>query len=253
LNSAFALVVNPYLQASKTRRRALLLATAMGSVAVLAAAARYRANQGQQAVPPHLQVNIPLLFGTWRFVPAAPQVVNPQTQQMLDDLYGEVVTRTYVDERGYHVMLSAAYGSDQRGGLEAHRPEVCYPAQGFVLQDQRDDQLVTPHGLIAVRRLRTLQGTRNEPVTYWFAMAATQNATAFDQRAARLRATLTGAIPDGILMRVSSIDVDARRAFRAQDAFIAALLDAVPPNTRARVLGHEPPIRLVEPRSGGGR
>ena len=34
-----------------------------------------------------------------------------------------------------------AYGDDQRGGLQAHRPEVCYPAQGFKLGKVEDGTL----------------------------------------------------------------------------------------------------------------
>ena len=226
----------------KVYRRAFVLAGGMAALAALAAAGRHRASQGQRATPPHLQANIPLLFGGWQHVPTAPQVVNPQTQQILDSLYSEVVARTYIDAQRYHVMMSVAYGNDQRGGLEAHRPEVCYPAQGFVLQDQRDDVLATNHGAIQVRRLRTSMGARQEPITYWFAMAQTQNASAFDKRMSRLRAVLTGSIPDGILMRVSSIDADAPRAWRMQDAFIVSLLDALPVTTRARVLGHRSPL-----------
>ena len=50
-------------------------------------------------------------------------------------------------------MLSMAYGDDQRGGLQAHRPEVCYPAQGFKLGKVEDGSLSTSFGNIEVRRL----------------------------------------------------------------------------------------------------
>ncbi len=229
-------------------RRAFVLAGGMVALAALAAAGRHRASQGQRAVPPDLKTNIPMLFGGWQHVPTAPQVVNPQTQQMLDSLYSEVVARTYAqihtDGQRYHVMMSVAYGNDQRGGLEAHRPEVCYPAQGFVLQDQRDDVLTTRHGAIQIRRLRTVMGGRHEPVTYWFAMAETQNASAFDKRMSRLRAAITGSIPDGILVRLSSIDSDPQRGWRMQDAFIASLLDALPGATRARMLGQRSTVEV---------
>ena len=218
-------------------RRALVLGAAMAATAGLAVWARQRASGGRQAVPPRLQASIPMVFEDWQFVPTAPQIVNPQTQQILDAIYSEIVSRTYVDKARYHIMMSVAYGSDQRGGLEAHKPEVCYPAQGFVLQDQRDETIQTPHGALQVRRLRTAQGARQEPLTYWFAMAETQNASALERRMTRLRAALSGSIPDGILMRVSSIDPDAQRAWRMQDAFIASLLAALPPSTRMRVMG----------------
>ena len=61
-------------------------------------------------------------------------MVNPQTQELLDKLYSEVLTRVYVNASGYRIMRSLAYGFDQRGAMQAHMPEVCYPAQGFILK-----------------------------------------------------------------------------------------------------------------------
>ena len=45
-------------------------------------------------------------------------------------------------------MLSLAYGDDQRADLTAHKPEVCYPAQGFQLHANKEDGLQTPFGTI---------------------------------------------------------------------------------------------------------
>jgi EpsI family protein len=221
-------------------RRALVASGCMAGVAALTAVARHRVSQGIKADPPRLAGNIPEHFGPWRVLPTAPSIVNPQAQQALDAIYSELVARTYIDTSRYAVMLSVAYGHDQRGGLQAHRPEVCYPAQGFTLHEQFDQDRTTPHGPLRVRRLRTSLGARLEPVTYWFAMASALDASALDRRLALLRAQLSGNIPDGILFRVSSIDSDARAAWRRQDAFIDAALDAMPSATRARVMGHPP-------------
>lgn len=218
-------------------RRALAVGACLVAAGALGQAARERAQRGRIADPPHLEANIPKAFANWSLLTTPSQIVNPQAQQMLDAIYSEVVSRTYVDANRYHVMLSVAYGSDQRGGLEAHKPEVCYPAQGFSLLDQQDGVVSTPHGDVGVRLLRTSLGARLEPITYWFAMANTVNATAWDKRLARVRMVLTGSIPDGILLRVSSIDPDAARAYRVQAQFIRDLIDALPEPTRLRVLG----------------
>jgi len=52
----------------------------------------------------------------------------------LDKLYSQILNRVYVNATGYRIMLLLAYGSDQHGSLQADKPEVCYPAQGFALQ-----------------------------------------------------------------------------------------------------------------------
>jgi EpsI family protein len=185
-----------------------------------------------------LESIVPRQFGDWREVPLGhAQVVNPQTQELLDRLYGEILTRVYVDSKGYRIMVSLAYGSDQRGGLQAHKPEVCYPAQGFTVQMNQAGRLSTPFGEIPVRRLFTTFGARREPVTYWFTVGDTAVKTNTQKRMLELFFGLTGRIPDGMLFRVSSIDADQQRAYGLHEQFVNQLLLAVPPNDRKRLSG----------------
>ena len=185
-----------------------------------------------------LETIVPKQFGEWREEPQRiVQVVNPQTQELLDKLYSETLSRTYVNAGGYRIMLSLAYGSDQRGSLQAHKPEVCYPAQGFVLQKNDAAMLSTPFGGIPVRRLYTTLGARQEPVTYWFTVGDRAIQGKLEKRLIEIKLGLTGRIPDGMLFRVSSIDGDQARAYRYQDQFVAQLLQSVSPTERERLSG----------------
>ena len=134
-------------------------------------------------------------------------------------------------------MLSMAYGDDQRGGLQAHRPEVCYPAQGFKLGTVEDGVLATSFGNIEVRRLRTSLGARSEPITYWLTVGDQIIRSGFDRRIAEIRLGLTGQIPDGLLFRVSSIDTDTARAFSMQQKFVVDMMNSVPPKQRKQLSG----------------
>lgn len=221
-------------------RRSLLIAAAMTSVAAATAATRMALSDGRKASPPQLARIVPSGFDGWRELPAAPSVVSAQTQDMLQSIYNEILTRVYVANDRYQVMLSIAYGGDQRGMLRAHKPEVCYPAQGFKLLDSADTTLDTAFGVIPTRTLRTVLGARNEPVMYWFAYAGRTSASAWERRLQSLRLTLTGQVPDGLLFRVSSIDADAARAWQRQGEFVRALLEACTPTARARLAGFEP-------------
>lgn len=187
---------------------------------------------------------VPRQFGEWREVPQAVQVVNPQTQELLDKLYSEILTRTYVNGAGYRIMLSLAYGSDQRGALQAHKPEVCYPAQGFTVHNNEVATLKTQYGDIPARRLFTTLGQRHEPVTYWFTVGDKASPTQVEKRLVEMRFALTGRIPDGMLFRVSSIDLDRNRAYAVQDVFVRELLKAVSPEGRKRLsgLGADPEV-----------
>lgn len=219
-------------------RTSLLIAALMFAASAGAMLARptLKASDLGQAVS--LDAMVPKRFGDWREEPQRfVQVVNPQTQQLLDKLYSEILSRVYVNSSGYRIMLSLAYGSDQRGALQAHKPEVCYPAQGFVVQKNEPSLLPTTFGDIPVRRLYTTMRTRHEPVTYWFTVGDRAVQGKLQKRLVELSFGLTGRIPDGMLFRVSSIDPDEARAYRMQDDFIKQLLQAVSPAERKRLSG----------------
>lgn len=185
-----------------------------------------------------LETMIPKEFGDWKEEPQRNlQVVNPQTQALLDKLYSQILARVYINKEGYRVMLSLAYGSDQRGALQAHKPEVCYPAQGFTLHSNKPGPLTTPFGEIPAQRLQTSLGPRQEPVTYWFTVGDTAVQNTLQKRLVDIRYGLTGQIPDGMLFRVSSIDENVARAKQLQDNFVNQLLQAIPPADRKRLSG----------------
>jgi EpsI family protein len=219
-------------------RVALIISALMCTASAIALVAKDRVRTVPGVAAIQLESAFPREFGGWRHVPErALQVVNPQTQAMLDKLYSQILSRVYVDERGYRIMLSVVYGDDQRGGLRAHMPEVCYPAQGFVLRAEGKDSLGTPYGAIQVRRLDTQLGARQEPVTYWFAFGDRVVSGRFEQRLAELRLGLEGKVPHGLLFRVSSIDPNKSDAYRQQDLFVRDLLAAMAVPDRARLIG----------------
>jgi EpsI family protein len=226
-----------------TLRVAIAMSVLMGAASAVGFVARDRARAVSSVPAIQLESAIPRQFGTWREEPnRIAQVVNPQAQAILDKLYSQVLARSYVDHRGYRVMLSAVYGDDQRGGLQAHRPEVCYPAQGFALRSEAKAVLDTPFGKLPVRRLDTQLGSRLEPVTYWFAFGDTVVGSRFEQRWAELRLGFEGRVPHGLLFRVSSLDADTQGAFREQDRFVNDLLAAMERQDRSRLIGRALPL-----------
>jgi EpsI family protein len=218
-------------------RVAMMMAVLMTLAAVGALAARPAPPPPGTAPRYLLEDMVPKNFGDWHAVPEATQVVNPQTKELLDKLYSQLLSRTYVNSKGYRVMLSLAYGDQQRGELQAHKPETCYPAQGFKLLSNVESTVKTPYGDIAARRLNTVLGPRQEPITYWFTVGDTRVKNVVEQRIVEVKLGLTGQIPDGLLFRVSSIDDKTARAYPLHDAFVADLLKAVSPIDRKRLSG----------------
>lgn len=184
-----------------------------------------------------LEQVVPKVIGDWRVVDQTVQAVNPETQALLDRIYSQVLGRTYVNKQGQAVMLSISYGADQRGSMEAHKPEVCYPAQGFTVTQNSPDQLETKFGNIKVQRLNTHLGTRQEPLTYWFTVGHDTVSSRIQKRVAELKMIVTGEIPDGLLFRVSSIDPDPKHAWAVQDGFVRTLLDDISSEARKRLAG----------------
>ena len=58
-----------------------------------------------------------------------------------------------------------------------------------------------------------------------------------ERRLIELQLALTGRVPDGLLVRVSSIDGDPAAAFAAHDRFVADLVAALSAADRARFIG----------------
>jgi len=221
----------------RSNRMAFLIAALMCGASIGAVVARPGTKAADLGLAISMETLIPKQFSEWREEPQSiVQVVNPQAQALLDKLYSETLSRTYVNSGGYRIMLSLAHGSGQRLAFQAHKPEVCYPAQGFTLHRAEASQLSTPFGEIPVRRLFTSKGSREEPVTYWFRLGD-KVVPAWQSRLVELSYTLTGRTPDGLLFRVSSIDPDQARANQMQDQFINQLLQAVSPAERKRLSG----------------
>lgn len=219
----------------QTKSVASVLAALMCCAAIAAVAAMPETKFPR----PVLEKVVPGAFGVWREDQQAGLIVSTQRDGIIT-VYDEILTRTYVNSNGERVMLSMAWGDDQRGERQVHRPDICYPAQGFDVETVSDGTLPTPFGDIGVRRLTTSAGPRHEPVTYWVTMAGSVVRNDYDKRIVQLRLLRTGHIPDGLLFRVSSIDRDDAHAFKVQQQFVADLLAAMSPGVRHRVSGLAP-------------
>ncbi len=223
----------------KVKSTAWVLALSM-CVAPLAALSMRPSNTPE---PNFLEATVPKTFGEWHELKEVEQIKDPATEILLKATYAEVLSRAYVNEAGYRIMLSIARSSNQLAIQRAHRPEVCYPAQGFKLIGAMEAgaRLTTPYGPIAVNRLITSQGPRVEPVTYWLTMADHVVNSQWDKRIVQIRAIVTGENPGGLLFRVSSIDRNAELALAIQEKFAADMMRSVSPKARSRLSGLKEP------------
>jgi EpsI family protein len=219
--------------------RGLILLTIMAATASLTVLMRPSKSAADLHAPVILDVLVPQVFGNWKELPnATAQIIDPQQQQSLQKLYSQTLSRTYTNPQGYRIMLSLVYGKTQRGDLQLHHPEICYPAQGFEVLSNRTAQLPTRYGSIPVRRLETkLSAERIEPVTYWAIVGDQIVLDSVHRKAVELRYGLRGYTVDGMLFRVSSVDAGSERAFDQQALFVTQLLGVLTVENRRILAG----------------
>jgi EpsI family protein len=186
----------------------------------------------------NLEKMIPESFGDWKIdTSIVPVLPSPELLATLEKIYNQTLARTYINSKGRHIMLSIAYSDDQYEGLNTHRPEICYPAQGFDILKGAVGQLVTRYGKLPVTRLLAQQRARNEPITYWVIVGDKVTFFGLPHKLAQLRYGLTGTVADGMLVRVSSIDRDENGAYQLQQEFLDAMLAGMSDKDRARIAG----------------
>jgi EpsI family protein len=185
-----------------------------------------------------LGISIPERFADWTVDEAAAGVVSPEVREAMDGLYSDEISRTYIDAQGHRVMLVIAYSADQGSEQsQVHRPEVCYTAQGFSIRRIEDQLLMSGGSSLEVRRLLGERGRRYEPITYWTTMGDRALLPGAERLVARIKMAMQRKIPDGFLIRVSTVGLGLPESFALQDRFIQDLMSATPAALRARLLG----------------
>jgi EpsI family protein len=180
----------------------------------------------------------PKAFDDWQLDEHMPvQLISPDAQAVLNKIYNQTLSRTYINGKGERVMLSVAYGGDQSDATRAHRPEVCYPAQGFEVVYSYDTALNIDAQWLRVRELVTKHNARTEPITYWITVGEHATISGTEQKLAQLTYSTRGLIPDGMLVRVSNISNDIPGSYKIHLEFIEKMARHIPVDQRSIVFG----------------
>lgn len=192
---------------------------------------------------PNLEASVPEQFGDWKTLP------NPLIQASLstdgatstDQPYDEIVSRTYVNSQGEVVMLALAYGKNQRQEIKIHRPELCYPAQGFrvvsiapaVFEGIESAESGKP---IIGKRMTANGKGMDEVVSYWIRIGDTYSASPWRIRWQILQEGLQGRMTDGVLVRLSQRKqpgTNHAESHALMESFAVQMLEAMNPVKRA--------------------
>src|SRR6202035_5066623 len=181
-----------------------------------------------------LETVIPKQFGTWTVVPSISPVTPEDPEGYVADansnrIYSQEVGRGYTDGQGNIVMLMVAYGPVQNFRLKAHRPETCYTAAGFRVYAKAGAEIFYRDDAAPLKVARVIaeRESRFEPISYWMRVGNDITTGVLDRQWIRLKYGLRGIIPDGALMRVSTVGLPQKTSYELQDRFIRDLLAAI--------------------------
>lgn len=190
---------------------------------------------------------IPRRLGQWRFV-SENGLILPDGEDVPDQLYDAVVARVYTAPNMPPMMLTIAYGGAQTGSWSIHRPESCYPASGFQVTTDRDADIpVGGRARVPMRFLTATRQDRIEQIGYWRRVSDAFPVTVTEERLVLLRRSLAGVVPDGVLVRISTLGLDVARAQAEIARFAGALAGGCGPGARTLLLG--PTIAAAIPRT----
>lgn len=232
--------------ATPPRMPRLSLTAALSGVVLMTAAAAcaWIATPRLQAVnnAPMLDAVVPKSFGDWRVISdASTQVdVAQGVETDLEQPYDQTVMRTYANSRGEQIMLALAWGERQRQDVKVHRPEVCYPAQGFSIRRLQDGAPIATAGrsdpVPTTQLLTEARGGGYEAVRYWIRIGDQYGGDGMKARWYILNEGIAGRVPDGVLVRASQRLGTAEQQGASQavmERFLAELVAAVPAGPRA--------------------
>ena len=224
------------------RFKPLMIGLSMLAAVGLSYALTPKMKIADQGAKINLETLIPQQFGDWKLDETiVPLRVSPDVQAALNAVYNQILTRTYVNSKDERIMLSIAYGADQGDNVQVHLPEGCYRGQGYAVSDKIEDVMQTLVGKIPVSKLVATLGLRQEPITYWVVVGGEVARDSWEMKKAKLRHAMKGEIADGILIRISSITPDVSHGYETQREFSQAMLEAIPPALRSRLIGTESP------------
>lgn len=184
-----------------------------------------------------LEEIVPGRIGPWRLVPEG-RVVLPAEDSLAGRLYSQQLARTYVADGLPFVMLVIAYGSTQSDTLQMHRPEYCYPAAGFRMSGSREVGVPVGDGANVPCRFYTATGDRyTEQLLYWTRVGNYFPTTWANQHLTRMRTSLEGIIPDGVLVRMSLVSEDANLAIRTLSRFGTTMMESIAKASRPALIG----------------
>lgn len=216
-------------------RRAFMVGGTLALAGIAGYAATPRATDPSLAGV-DLEKTVPNRLGDWAFRGREGMVVAREDAPI--EGYNQLLTRVYSAPGKPEVMLLIAYGATQGGGLQLHRPETCYPGEGFRIFDLHPEDLDVGIGRpVEAKSFTARRDERVEQVLYWTRIGHHFPRSTTQEYAAIVEQVLRGMIPDGTLVRMSIIGGDVAQSLSTLRDFARTFIQDVPEAHRAVLIG----------------
>lgn len=184
-----------------------------------------------------LDAAIPKRVGAYRFASSSGLVLPPR-DELSQKLYDQVLTRVYRADGLLPIMALFAYGSVQNLSLELHRPEECYPQQGFTITEPQLLSMELSEATIPASALTARRANGYvEQVLFWSRIGTQFPESRMAQSIVVAKDNFAGRVPDGLLVRLSVPTPDRQAGLQAARSFTLELDRALSPRGRKIVFG----------------
>ncbi len=186
---------------------------------------------------PDFKTIIPVSLSNWTMVQNhyQPISLSVEGEKNIDQPYDSVLMETFQNNISEQtIMLAIAYGANQQQEIKIHRPELCYPAQGFEVKELSDlayeVKLNSGAYHFKLTKLLSQSKQRKELTLYWIRIGDIISSNPWEIRWNILKGGLSKNIPDGILVRTSQVlleDMSVEESIKTQKEFITGLLKGI--------------------------
>ena len=206
-------------------RRTVLIGIAFASAGLIGwiAQPKHRLRAGRLL---HLSPLVPDSVGKWQSAEGKGIVLPPADEAQANRFYDDIVTRYYWSDTEPTMMLLLAYSTEQSGTLQIHRPESCYPAAGFTLKPRGNLAMTALGRQFDAQLCSADTPERSEQLLYWTRVGNEFPKSWHDQSSDLRKMNLRGYIPDGMLVRISTLSNDFEAARASMQDFARSLLAA---------------------------
>ncbi|MFD0930249.1 exosortase C-terminal domain/associated protein EpsI [Methylophilus glucosoxydans] len=187
--------------------------------------------------PIKIQTILPASFGHWQEIKTTRLQVAAFTDERGNTNgygpYDQVVNKEYVNQDGQVVLLTLAWVGAQKQEVKVHRPDLCYPAQGFTVSELKD----TDFGIrslknksVTGKQMVASNNTYAEAVSYWIRIGDLYSSNPWKMRYHIFTEGLKGKVLDGILVRISTPLAPGKNAadlFKLNEAFASELISSI--------------------------